>query len=157
MPENHGMPTADEMKMLLLAIAEFGDQVQELRQDRNDLLVGAVAAFLDIHRSLAGKDIDSKNDAIASLEAQRDWLKLYAPKTAGATMLDYLIASLVSDKFDAAELMHDYRALDPELTGTLWTPSGASDAGRLSLLTQEPVPAAASGDAQPRHNALPFA
>ena len=107
MPENNGMPTADELKMLLLAIAEFGDQVQELRQDRNDLLVGAVAAFLDIHRSLVGKGPDSKSDAITSLETQRDWLKRYAPKTACATMLDCLIASLASDTLDVAKFMRE--------------------------------------------------
>ena len=101
------MPTADELKMLLLAIADFGDQVQELRQDRNDLLVGAVAAFVDIHRSLVGNGLGTKNDAIASLETQRDWLKLYAPKTACATMLDYLIASLASDNLDVAKFMRE--------------------------------------------------
>ena len=107
MPENNGMPTADELNMLLLAIAEFGDEVQELRQDRNDLLAGAVAAFLDIHRSLVAKGLDTKNDAIARLEAQRDWLKLYTPKTACAATLDCLIASLASDKWDVAKFMRE--------------------------------------------------
>jgi hypothetical protein len=96
-PENNEMPTADEMKNLSIAIAEYGKQIQEQRQDRNDLAVGAVAAFLDIHRILGGKALDRKSDAITRLEVQRDWLKRYAPKTAGAAMLEYLIASLVSE------------------------------------------------------------
>ena len=101
------MPTADEMKMLILAVTELDNQVEQLRQDRNDLLVGATSAFLDIHRLLVGKGLDTKSDAIARLETQRDWLKLYAPKTAGATMLDFLIASLASDKLDAAGWMRE--------------------------------------------------
>ena len=45
--------------MLLSGVGELGKQVQELLQDRDDLLVGAVAAFLDFHRLRVDKGLET--------------------------------------------------------------------------------------------------
>ncbi len=91
-------------RKLLLATAK--DMVG-LFQDRDDLLVGLVAALLDVYRTLIAAGIDTKDSALVRLAAQREQITSVIPGATGVKSLQWLIGSLETGKLDAAKLYRE--------------------------------------------------
>lgn len=90
----------EQERALLLDLAQ---QSFELTSNRNDILVGTVAALLDIHRLLSEHGVQTNNDAIQRLTVQKDWLDSNVAGQVGAQFLGFLIATLSTGKLDAAQ------------------------------------------------------
>lgn len=84
-------------------LVELGDHVQELTRNRDDMVVGIVAAILDLYRISIERGEQTKHDAVARLSAEKAWLEMEVPGQVGAKFLDFLIATLATDKLNASD------------------------------------------------------
>jgi hypothetical protein len=89
----------NEERQLLVAL---GDEIIELKQSRSDMVIGITAALLDLYRISIQKGEQTKDDAVARLTAQKEWLAKEVQGKVGAEFLEFLIATLVTGKLDAA-------------------------------------------------------
>jgi hypothetical protein len=94
--------TQDE-RALLLEIAKF---TNELANNRNDMLVGVVAAILDLYRTDFREGKDTKQDAINRLRLQQEVLA-EKENGLGNLFLKWLSDTLETDRLDAAKLYRD--------------------------------------------------
>lgn len=85
------------------AFMKLVENVEELGRNRDDMLIGIVAALLDLYRSSIERGDQTKDDAVARLTAQKDWLAKEIQGQVGALFLEFLIATLRADKLDAAK------------------------------------------------------
>jgi hypothetical protein len=98
-----------EERDLLVNLGTFAGQASEhlttLFKDRNDMLVAFTATLLDLYRVLFAAGLDSKDAAAARLRTQRDQLAASMPDAEGTVALEWIAASLETEKLDAAALM----------------------------------------------------
>jgi hypothetical protein len=93
--------TAEE-RLLLTITARY---VNDLFGDRDDLLIGIMAALLDLYRVLFNAGADTKDAALRRLGAQHQQLIDAVPEGRGGKALKWLIDSLEAGKLDAAKLL----------------------------------------------------
>jgi hypothetical protein len=90
-----------EESLLLTATAEH---VMESFDNRDDMLIGLVAAMLDLYRVLFDSGLDTKQAALTRLRAQQDQLTRVLPEGRGSASLKWIADSLENEKLDAAGL-----------------------------------------------------
>jgi hypothetical protein len=94
----------NEERQLLLSLAET---VIELKRSRDDMAIGLAAAIFDLHRLLIQAGHQTQHDALSRLTAQTEALASTSPNQAGVKFLDALIATLASDKLNAASWLRE--------------------------------------------------
>jgi hypothetical protein len=91
----------------VLLLSATGQKVLQLFGDRDDLVVGITAVFLDLYRVMFTAGFDSKNAALSRLKAQYADLEGQIPGGRVSKYLDALIAALEADRLDAAKLLRE--------------------------------------------------
>lgn len=89
----------NEERQLLVAL---GDEIIELKNSRTDMVIGITAVLLDLYRTSIQASEQTKEDAVARLTTQRDWLAKEVKSKVGAEFLEFVIETLTNDKLDAA-------------------------------------------------------
>ena len=85
---------------------ELVEAVMQLFSDRNDMVVGIVATFIDIYKNQMQMTGRHQAHIIASLQLQLDHCAKY-PHEYGTKFLGALIQALKEDKLDAAKLLRE--------------------------------------------------
>lgn len=93
----------EETQRLLLI--ETVKEVRQLFGDRDDMVIGVTAAFLDLYRVLFAAGLDMKELALARLQTQHDEINRLIPSGNAARYLSALIEALETDRLNAAKLM----------------------------------------------------
>jgi hypothetical protein len=93
----------DEERKLLLGTAKH---LVELSDDRNDMLVGIMAAIVDLYRVSFAAGRDTKSAALVRLDVEHQELQRLVGGI-GCKALKWLIDSLKNEKLDAAKLLRE--------------------------------------------------
>lgn len=93
----------DESQLLV----QTAKNTVQLFQDRDDMLVGITAALLDLYRVGFQHGQQTKEEALARLQMQSDFLEKNEPRHRGVLFLNALIVALRDEKLDASKLLRE--------------------------------------------------
>jgi hypothetical protein len=91
--------TEDEQKLLRTA----SEAIMQLIRDRDDMVAGLTAVFLDLYRVEFQEGRQEKADALLRLQIQRDRLAQHSARQIGLMLLDSLIQSVEKSRVQPAK------------------------------------------------------
>ena len=91
--------TEDEQKLLRTA----SEAIMQLIRDRDDMVAGLTAVFLDLYRVEFQEGRQAKAEALLRLQIQRDRLARHSARQIGAMFLDSLIQTVEKTELQPAE------------------------------------------------------
>jgi hypothetical protein len=91
--------TEDEQKLLRTA----SEAIMQLIRDRDDMVAGLTAVFLDLYRVEFQEGRQAKAEALLRLQIQRDRLARHSARQIGAMFLDSLIQTVEKTELQPAK------------------------------------------------------
>ena len=95
--------TEDEQKLLRTA----SEAILQLVRDRDDMVAGLTATFLDLYQVKFQEGRQSKAEVLFRLQIQRDRLAQRSARQNGVKFLDALIRTVEKDQFQLAKSLGD--------------------------------------------------
>lgn len=91
----------EQTKTLLLA---FNEQIELLRKERNDMMIGIGCVLIDLHRHLIEKGTQTEKDVLDRLRMQKSFLDSNVPEKAGSQFVSWLLSNFENGKLDPSLL-----------------------------------------------------
>jgi hypothetical protein len=91
--------TEDEQKLLRTA----SEAIMQLVRDRDDMVAGLTAVFLDLYQVEFQEDRQAKAEALLRLQIQRDRLAQHSARQTGVKFLDSLIQTVEQAQLQPAK------------------------------------------------------